>query len=135
LTYKVFISHGWADRWIASQIEARLRAAGISTFIDVNDVSKGDDIEDKVFDALRQSHELFVLLTPWSVDRNWVWVEIGAARGLGLRIVVALYQIDRGTIEREKGGLAFLGARNMMDINEFESYLSEVTSRATTARS
>jgi hypothetical protein len=129
--YRVFISHGWADRWVAAQIERRIRLdSQADTFLDVKDVEKGDDIEHRVFQGMQQSDELIVLLTPWSVDRNWVWVEMGAARMLGKRIVAVLYQVSLDTIDKEKGGLTFLKSKNVVDINELEAYFLELKKRA-----
>jgi hypothetical protein len=73
--------------------------------------------------------ELLVLLTPWSVERNWVWVEIGAARALNLRIVAVLYGITLDQIEHERGGKTFLGAKNATDMNDLETYLLELKRR------
>lgn len=111
MPYKIFISHGWADRWVASQIERQIRRLGADTFIDINDVERGDDIEERIFTELPGCDELLVLFTPWAVDRNWVWVEIGAARGLRKRIVAVLYEVDLTTIERDKGGSTFCARR------------------------
>lgn len=130
-TYRVFISHGRADRWLAEQIARRLREdCGCGTFIDVFDVAKGDDIEQRIFEELPSCQELLALLTPWSADRNWVWVEIGAARGHRLRVVAVLYGLTLDELDREKGGKAFLGAKNVLEINELDTYLSEVAKRA-----
>ena len=98
-------------------------------FVDVFDIAKGDDFESRIFGELQKCHELVVLLTPWSVDRNWVWVELGAARALGLRIVPILYQVSLGEIDRERGGKTFLGGKNVVEINEFDQYLIELTKR------
>lgn len=129
MSYRVFLSHAWADRWLAAQIARRMsddcRAA---VFIDVFDVKKGDDIEDRVFEGVRNADELVVLLTPWSVDRNWLWVEMGAARALDRRIVPILYQATLETLDA-KGGATFLRSKNMVDVNELETYLDELRIR------
>jgi hypothetical protein len=39
------VSHGNADAWIASQIASRLQDSGAMTFLDNNDLSKGDDFK------------------------------------------------------------------------------------------
>lgn len=132
--YRVFISHGWADRWVASRIAGGIVDAGATTFIDVNDVAKGDDIEERVFAEMRSCRELVVLFTPWAVDRNWLWVEIGAARSMDLRIVAILYQIDLPTIESERGGSTFLRGKNLVDINELDTYFLELKRRVTEAQ-
>lgn len=116
---------------MAEQIALRLqRDCGCDTFIDVFDVEKGDDIEDRVFKELPTCRELVVLFTPWSVDRNWLWIEIGAARNAGLRIITVLYNITLDEIDRLKGGKAFLGSKNVVEINDMEVYLAEVKKRA-----
>jgi hypothetical protein len=129
MDYRIFISHGWADRGVASQIDRRPRDAGAMTFIDVHDIEKGDDIEDRIFENMRACQELLVLFAPWSVDRNWLWVEIGAARSWNMRIVAVLYQTDMGALDRDKGGTTFLRSRNLVDINDLEAYFEEVAKR------
>jgi len=83
MTYRVFISHGWHDRWIAKQMASLISAAGAEPFVDFYDIKKGDRILDKVEQGIREANELVALLTPWSIDRNWVWVEIASALGAG----------------------------------------------------
>lgn len=135
MAYKVFISHGWADRWVASQFDRRIQELGAATFIDLSVIERGDDIEERVFSEMPTCDEVLVLFTPWSVDRNWVWVEIGAARALAKRVVAVFYQVDLGTLEREKGGSTFLRAKNAVDINEIESYFTELARRISKVRS
>ena len=130
--HTVFVSHGWADKWVAEQIALRLqRDCGCRTFIDVFDIEKGDDIAGRIREELPHCHELVVLFTPWSVNRKWLWVELGAAWFGGLRIAAVLYGLTLEDIDREYGGKTFLGAKNLVDINDLETYLSEVKRRAT----
>lgn len=80
MSYRVFISHGWHDRWVAKQLARAVREdARAEPFIDIFDLKKGDRIEERIFEELPKCKELVALLTPWSVTRNWVWNEIGAA--------------------------------------------------------
>jgi hypothetical protein len=128
--YRVFVSHGWGDRWVAQQIERRIREdAGAEAFIDAFDIAKGDDFEDRIFGEMRLVRELVVVLTPWSVDRNWVWVEIGAARANGCRIVPVLYGVSLDEIDKDGGGTTFLRAKNVVDINDLDAYLGELKRR------
>ena len=88
--YTVFISHGRHDRWIAKQMARLIADAGAKPFIDIFDIKKGDRIEARVQEGLGSANELVAFLTPWSVDRNWVWVEIAAAWALRKRYVGVL---------------------------------------------
>jgi len=53
--------------------------AGATPFIDIFDIKSGDRIEAKVRQGLVRCAELVALLTPWSVDRKWVWTEMSSA--------------------------------------------------------
>jgi predicted RNase H-related nuclease YkuK (DUF458 family) len=128
--YRVFVSHGWTDKWVAEQIGKRLREAGAEVFLDVFDIEKGDDFEERIFSEMPKCRELLALLTPWSADRNWVWTEIGAARALGLRLIVVLYGLSLADLDSGKGGKVFLGAKNVVEINDLEAYLVQVSKRA-----
>lgn len=97
MAYRVFISHGWHDRWVAKQLARAVREdARAEPFIDIFDVKKGDRIEERIFEELPKCKELVALLTPWSVTRNWVWNEIGAAWILNMRIVAVLLRLFGG---------------------------------------
>jgi TIR domain len=130
MVYRVFISHGWHDRWVARQM-ARLvhEDSKAEPFIDIFDVKKGDRIEERIFQELPKCRELVALLTPWSVTRNWVWNEIGAAWILNLRIVAVLYGVTLAEIEAEKGGRACLTSRNAVLLDDFDDYIDELAVR------
>ena len=128
--HKVFISHGWADKWVALQIERCVAECGCEKFVDVFDIEKGDDIADRIRAEIPTCDELLALLTPWSADRNWVWTEIGAAWGQGKRIIAVLYGISLDELDSEKGGKIFLGAKNIVEINELDTYLTQLKARA-----
>jgi hypothetical protein len=81
--YCVFVSHGWHDRWVAKQVALNIRnGAGADVFIDIFNTQSGDRIEESVHAGLTACNELIALLTPWSVDRNWVWSEMAGAWAL-----------------------------------------------------
>src|SRR5262245_25752513 len=117
MVYRVFVSHGWSDRWVASQMARVITSdAGAEAFIDIFDILKGDRIEDRVRQELPKCDELIVLLTPWSVRRNWVWSEVGGAWILGMRVVGALYRLSLSEVEQEYGGMAALGPTNCLQL-------------------
>jgi hypothetical protein len=130
MAYRVFISHGWHDRWVAGQMARCIKEdAGAEPFIDIFDVKKGDRIEQKILSELPLCDELVVLLTPWSVRRNWVWTEVGGAWSLRKRVVGVLYGLDIAMIEKEYGGMAALAPTNCLGLDEFSTYVSELKAR------
>ena len=81
--YLVFISHAYTDRWIAKQLASLIAAKGrrqrVRVFLDEKDIEGGDTIPGSVLRSLQECDELVVLLTPNSINRPWVLIEIGAA--------------------------------------------------------
>jgi hypothetical protein len=129
VSYRVFISHGWHDRWIARQMARVVSDAGAAPFIDIFDIQKGDRIEQRIREELPKCDELVALLTPWSVNRNWVWTEIGSAWIMNKRLIGVLYGLTLKDIESSHGGGACLSATNVATIDEFENYILELAAR------
>jgi hypothetical protein len=75
----VFVSHSGEDTWVAKQIAREIEARGAIPFLDEAEVDAGADFEEDILKFLEKAHEMVVLLTPWALDRPYVWAEIGAA--------------------------------------------------------
>lgn len=127
--YNVFVSHGWHDRWIAQKMAEAIKRAQATAFIDIFDVASGDRIEPKVHEGLTSCSELVSLLTPWSVDRNWVWSEIAGAWALRKRYVGVMYGFILDDIDKKHGGLAVLSPTNVITLNDFDQYIRELKAR------
>jgi hypothetical protein len=128
MAYQIFVSHGSADVWVASQIAARLQHCGAETFLDDADLNKGDDFKHIIREQVAKSDELLALFTPWSVHRNWIWVEIGAAWVNQKRVVAVLYNVTLQDLDAA-GGRTVLNDLNLVQINEIERYFDEVRVR------
>jgi len=123
--YKIFISHATADKWVAKVICERLEAAGLDTFIDDRDIAGGDDIPLAIQAEVRRCAELMVLLTPQSVGRAWVMLEVGMALIRRCRINVLLYHVTVDGIPE------MLKAKKAYNLNDAERYIADVKERAT----
>ncbi len=77
--YQIFVSHATADKWLAVTLCEKREEAGPTTFRDDRDIDGGDDIPERIHVAIKRSRELVLLLTPNSVNRPWVLLEVGAA--------------------------------------------------------
>ncbi len=130
MAYCVFVSHGWYDRWIAKQVASNIRnETGAEVFIDIFNIQSGDRIEERVHTGLTVCTELISLLTPWSIDRNWVWSEMAGAWALKKRYVGVIYGLTLEQIDRDHGGLAMLAPTNVINLNDFDIYLGELKVR------
>ena len=70
--------------------------------MDESNVQIGDDFEEKIREAANASDELLVLLTPWAIDRPYIWVELGAFWGARKRIVGVLYGLTSNQLRARK---------------------------------
>ena len=123
--YQVFVSHATADKWLATTVCEKIEATHATTFRDDRDIRGGDEIPEEIRAQIKQSRELVVLLTPESVDRPWVLLEVGAAWGCrkNYRIVPVICHVTVDAIpDIIKGKKAY-------HLNEFDQYLKELEKR------
>ncbi len=120
--YPIFISHASADKWVARMVCERLEAAGAKAFRDDRDIDGGDRIPEEIIRQITRCREFVVLLTPRSVDRPWVLLEVGMAlrNGRRTRIVPVLYHVGVDPIPE------MIKDRKAIDLNQFDDYVAEV---------
>jgi len=121
--YQVFVSHATADKWLARVICEKLESLGASTFRDDRDIDGGDDIPDRIREEIARSHEIVVILTPMSVTRPWILVEVGAAWQRRIRILALRQHVTTEPIP------ALLQSKRSMDLNEFDQFLEQLAKR------
>jgi hypothetical protein len=123
--YQVFVSHATADKWLAMRICEKIQEVGGSTFRDDRDINGGDDIPEEIRQQIKHSQEMVVLLTPESVGREWVLLEVGAAWGWrkNFRIVAILDHVDINPIPE------IIKSKKAISINDLDNYLSEISTR------
>lgn len=120
----VFVSHATPDKWLATTLCEKIEAVGATTFPDDRDIDGGEDIPDQIRAAIDRADELLVLLTPESVGRAWVLMEVGAAWQR---------QVVRITAVRQHVGMepipAMLKSKRVLDLNEFPRFLDDLRGR------
>jgi hypothetical protein len=125
----VFVSHDGRDTWVAKQIAREIRTAGADPFLDEAEVEVGGDFEERVLEFLMNAAELIVLLTPWALERPYVWAELGAAWGRRIPIVGVLYGMTAAELQARPGVPVFLKRRDLIDINDIDRYFGELAKR------
>ena len=123
--YQVFVSHATADKWLAKTKCGRIEDTGASTFRDDRDISGGDDIPEEIRRQIKQSKEIVVLLTPESVNRQWVILEVGAAWGWSkrMRITLIRYHVSVDPIPD------MIKNKKAISLNDFDDYTSDLAKR------
>lgn len=123
--YQVFVSHSTADKWIATTFCEKIDATGATSFRDDRDINGGDSIPESIRTEIQVSRELVVLLTPDSIERPWVLLEVGAAWGRrrNYRIVPVLCHVSFDAIPD------IIEGKKAFHINDFDKYLTELQRR------
>ena len=127
----VFISHSAVDTWVAKQIAREITDCGAEPFLDEAEIDIGADFEEDILSFLEKAHELVVLLTPWALDRPYVWAEIGAAWGRRIPIIALLHGITAGELQSKQKIPVLLKKKNLLDINDVDKYFKQLKSRIT----
>lgn len=127
------MSHGSHNTWIARQMARCIGECGAETFLDAYDIKTGDRWEDILITEIDRATELAVLFTPFSRNRAWVWMEIGAALRGRKRIVPFFFGMTIRDLE--KHGVAWpLPGTQVRGLNDFDVYLAELRERVTHAQ-
>ena len=79
--YLIFLSHATYDKWIAKILCEKIEGLGahVKTFRDDRDIEGGERISNEIRSAMSSCREMIVLLTPESITRDWIKIEIGMA--------------------------------------------------------
>ena len=101
----------------------KLKAVGVATIRDDRDIEGGSDIPDSIRDLISQCSEVLVLISPQSVERQWVVLEIGMAFMAKKRIVPILFH---ATAEQLPD---IIDKKRAFEINQFDAYLLELLIR------
>jgi len=125
----VFVSHSGEDTWVARQIAREISGCGAVPFLDEAEIDVGADFENDILAFLDKAHELVVLLTPWALDRPYVWAELGAAWGRRIPIVGLLHGLSAGDLQSRPGVPVFLKKRDLVRLNEIDDYLRQLKRR------
>ena len=125
----MFVSHSGTDTWVAKQIAREIFRCGATPFLDEADIDVGSEFEEDILRFLNRAQELVVLLTPWALDRPYVWAELGAAWGRRIPVVVLLHGLTAGELQSMPGVPMFLKKRELISLNDFETYLAQLRKR------
>jgi hypothetical protein len=125
----VFVSHSSQDSWVARQLAREIEACGASVFLDETHIDVGSDFEEEILAWLARMNELVVLLTPWALERPYVWSELGAAWGRRTPIVALLHGLSPSELQSRPGTPMYLKRRNILLLNDVDEYLKQLKAR------
>ena len=105
MKWDVFISHASEDKkTIAEPLAEALQAAGLTVWLDKQQITLGDSISEKINEGLAHSEYGVVILSPSFFEKEWTQKELGAflAQETGdgrKRILPVLYDMTFGELK------------------------------------
>lgn len=87
---RIFISASAGDRAFAEKLSNAIRALGMQSFFDFENISPGDEWPDKLMHELRSSDFLVFVVPSKEGEGKSALFEVGAATSLGKPIVVVV---------------------------------------------
>ena len=127
--YRVFLSHGGEDTFIVEQLlKPKVETSGASVFLDAGAIEYGADFRSQILMELAKCDELLVLFTKSSLRRPWVLAEVGATLIQRKRIVAIRYGPSETDLQ-DLGLLSLLGTNNLLRLDDFDLYISQLASR------
>lgn len=132
--YRVFLSHSSVDIWVAERLRREMDLCGADVFLDEAAIDIGADFEEEILKSLETADELVVLLTPWALERRYVWAEIGAAWGRRISIVVLLHGLTADALTRMSNIPLILKRRDMIELRNADRYLEQLGKRVRRSR-
>lgn len=116
----VFVSYSVKDQALADTIAADIGRAGLTYFLAPKSIRAGEPWVDRIRTALQSCSCLVVLLSPNSIQSEWVTTEWGAAWALGKHIIPVLFRCDSAAIPPR------LASLQTCDYHQFGSIISQI---------
>lgn len=89
---KIFISHTWEDNDLVYQLGTELKNAGIEIWVDYNDVRGGDNLPERISEALQWCNTLLLI---WSeAASKSYWVKLEWTNAISLKKVIIPCRLD-----------------------------------------
>lgn len=104
-SHDVFISYSSTDSSEASQLYEAVTNAGGKAFLSGKSLRPGEDFADEICQALVSSRELWLLVSPASLNSEWVLSEWAAAWALEKKIVPILHRCSPEQLPERIGRL------------------------------
>ncbi len=90
----VFLSYASADGPLAKDLKARLEEKGLRCFLAEKDIPIRSEFEKAIREALETARQVLILVTPRSITRPWILLEVGAAWVLQKPLIPAIAFVE-----------------------------------------
>jgi hypothetical protein len=122
MAYKIFLSFSAKDTAIANSLKKQLAKVGaeVST---ADPRVEGSEIRLHIADAMRQSDVVIAIVSKHSARNQWLSFEVGAAAGLGKKILPVIVGIRPSELP------PVLNSFQAVELDEFPKFVARLAGR------
>lgn len=124
---KVFLSYANERKELADYVSEQLRQLGIETGDIENKQGSDDSIAESVKNRLLNSEAMIALVTPDSIDSEWLSYELGLASGLDRRVFPVVIDVS---LEHLPPQLAHNQSIKLEELSQLRKLLAEQDSKS-----
>ena len=121
-SYKIFVSHSFRERFVATALAKEIRGLGAEAWLAEIDVKGGDPIKRRILEGVEACDEAIVLLSRYALESQWVIFESGVICGQHKRLTPIL----NGIRPEEMPPMMDVRA---IDINDLDGFWAELRDR------
>ncbi len=110
-TPRLFISHAWEDSHLVLRLQTELQAAGAEVWVDREGIRGGDNLPERISDALEWCDALLLIWSKAASKSPWVKLEWTNAIALNRIIISCL--LDNSQLPSILASKAYLDFRNL----------------------
>ncbi len=115
---KIFISHSWEDKPLVRRLENELQAAGAEVWVDHEGIRGGDNLPERISEALEWCNTLVLVWTKAASQSRWVNLEWTNAISLEKTIIPC--RVDNAALP------AILAHKAYVGFNDVEAGLAQL---------
>jgi uncharacterized protein YjbI with pentapeptide repeats len=121
--YSCFISYSSKDEAFTKRLHADLQCEGVRCWYAPEDIKGGQKLYEQIDEAIRLHDKLLLVLSPNSMDSEWVRTEIAKARQreirLGFRVLFPISLVDYDSIKKWECFDADTGKDTAKEVREY----------------
>ena len=91
---RVFVSHSEESRELAEYVSQKLRDMGIDASSDESNAPEGTELRKWLKNEIGRSDAIVTLVTPNSLESNWMQYEVGLATGLDRLVIPVVVDVN-----------------------------------------
>lgn len=121
---RVFLSYAAKQKNLAEDVASQLRVMGIEPGNLHDEFAVGDNIRDEIKMRIQESAAVIALVTPDSLDSEWLSYELGVAYGLERQVIPLVINVTADQLPEQLSSRMMIRLENLDRVRDLVSQKS-----------